>query len=446
LRSRYEKFDWFDAPNFNDSYGFTGTQLRLSALRSTPRLDIQIDGQGTLLTNLPRNSVAPPPQGALGLGANYFAANGSREGAVYVRQAFVRLKGLSGKGSFARLGRFEFNDGTETVAKNPTLAFLKTQRISQRLIGTFAFSHIGRAFDGAQFSSPTGKTGNFTAVVARPTQGVFQLDGNPEVKGTSFAYGAFTNSKPNSDVRLFGLIYDDTRDPPASVKVDNRPLAARTADNKAIRIYTIGANAIRTIPSRGGTTDLLVWGAVQGGDWGTQKHSANAFSLEAGFQPKGARFRPWLRAGLFRSSGDRNPLDNRHGTFFAPLYTPRLYARFPFFNELNNTDLFSSLILRPNTKTNLRLEYHNLRLTSARDLWYSGGGAFQNTSFGYAGRPSGGKPQLANLVDGSIDFNLDPQTTLSAYYGYAFGGQVIQNIYPNGKNGSYGFLEFSRKF
>jgi len=449
LRSRVENYNWFRTPGFNDSYVFTGHQLRLAAVDASPKLDFQFDLQGQLLTNLPGHAIAPAPQGALGLGANYYAANGRDYEALNIKQAFVRFKGALGTGSAVRLGRFEFNDGTETVAKDPTLNFLKTQRISQRFIGTFGFSHTGRAFDGGQLSLPVG-TGNFTLVGARPTTGVFQLDANKDVDSVDFLYGAYTKPLPSSEVRVFGLAYEDGRAANMSTKVDNRPLAARQADGKAIRIYTLGVNYIRDFKTSGGTFDVLGLGAVQGGNWGTLKQRANDFNLEAGYQPKGSSLKPWLRVGYDRSSGDKNPTDGIHGTFFTPLPTPRLYARFPFFDQLNNTDTFAQLILRPNPKANLRFEAHRLQLTSAQDLYYSGGGAFQSggkgvNGFGFAGRPSGGSHGLANLFDASFDYTFDPKTSVGLYFGQAFGGKVIDKIYK-GRDASLAFLEFSRKF
>ncbi len=446
LRSRYENVNYFETPGFNDDYGFTGSQLRIAALRSTPKLDLQLDVQGTLLTGIPNDAIAPPPQGALGFGGIYYGANRGQDGSVYIRQAFVRFKNSFGTGSAARLGRFEFADGAETVGKNPTLAFLKTQRISQRLVGTFAFTHIGRAFDGGQLSLPMGKDGNFTGVVARPTEGVFQLNGNNNVDGVNFLYGALTKSKPTSDARLFGLVYEDVRNPPKSVKTDNRPLPLRQADTDSIRVFTLGGNFLKTLDSKRGTTDLLAWGALQGGDWGNQKHSANGLALEAGYQPKGSKLRPWLRAGYYRGSGDGNPTDDKHGTFFTPLTTPRLYARFPFYNGMNSQDIFAQLILRPNPKTNVRFEAHNLRLANSADLWYQGGGAFQDLGFGFPGRPSNGNADFANVLDASFDYAIDPQTSVGVYYAAAFGGKVIDAIHPAGGNASFAFFEFTRRF
>jgi len=102
--------------------------------------------------------------------------------------------------------------------------------------------------------------------------------------------------------------------------------------------------------------------------------------------------------------------------------------------------------LRPHKTVSIKTEVHGLRLASRNDLWLLGGGAFQPWTFGYVGRPSNGERGLANLYDGSIDWQVSPAATLSAYYGYATGGAVIQKTYPNGKNGSLGYLELSYRF
>ena len=445
LRSRVEISDWFNAPGFNSNDTFTGNQIRLNGIKTGQSTDFGLDLQETFLTGVGNGTVAPPPLGILGLPGNYRAANGNQDGALTLKQAFVRFKNLGGKGSSLRVGRFEFNDGTETLAKDPTLNFLKTQRISQRLIGTFGFSHTGRAFDGLQYVTPVGK-GNLTALAIRPTEGVFQLEGNDNIDAVNVLYGAYTKPMQDAEARLFATYYEDGRGVPKSVKTDNRPLPARLTDGQDIEIYTVGGNYLKTFQAGSGKIDLLAWGALQGGDWGVQDHSANAFALEAGYQPKSSGLKPWFRAGYFRSSGDGNPLDNDHDTFFSMLPTPRLYARFPFFNQMNNEDLMGQVILRPNPKLSIRAEAHRLRLTKAADLWYLGGGAFQDTGFGFAGRPSGGSKNLATLLDLSLDYKLSPRTNIGLYFGHANGGGAIAASYPAGNSANYGFIEISHKF
>src|SRR5690606_10260194 len=136
-------------------------------------------------------------------------------------------------GHGARLGRFEFVEGGETTPGDANLASLKRDRIAHRLVGTFGWSHVGRSFDGAQYSYTAGGT-NLTAVAARPTTGVFDVDGWPAL-GVGVAYAGLTIPPPVDAAhpgggRLFGLAYIDYRDEDGLVKVDNRALDRRELD------------------------------------------------------------------------------------------------------------------------------------------------------------------------------------------------------------------------
>jgi len=151
-----------------------------------------------------------------------------------------------------------------------------------------------------------------------------------------------------------------------------------------------------------------------------------------------------VHLGYTFGSGDGN--DGTHATFFQILPTPRQFARFPFYNMMNNEDLFGMLTLRPWPKLVLKHELHFLRLASRTDLWYLGGGVFQPWTFGYQGRQSNNSRDLANLYDVSADYALTPGVSVTLYWGYAMGHAVIASIYPLDKNGSLGFIEFNIKF
>ena len=72
---------------------------------------------------------------------------------------------------------------------------------------------------------------------------------------------------------------------------------------------------------------------MQNGYWDSLAQRSGAFAAEAGWQPPGLeRIKPWLRVGYDYGSGDKGPNDATHGTFFQVLPSPRVYARFPFFN------------------------------------------------------------------------------------------------------------------
>ena len=167
-------------------------------------------------------------------------------------------------------------------------------------------------------------------------------------------------------------------------------------------------------------------------------------AAEAGWQPAVLRaIRPWLRGGFNYGSGDGDPNDARHGTFFQILPTPRVYARLPFFNLMNNRDAFGEVILRPSKMLTIRSDVHALALANRNDLWYSGGGMFQPWTFGFTGRPSNGQSGLATLFDVNADYNFNAHASFGVYYGHAAGKAVVQSIYPNGRNANFGYLELT---
>jgi hypothetical protein len=225
-------------------------------------------------------------------------------------------------------------------------------------------------------------------------------------------------------------------------KTDNRALAVRAADHKNIRIGTYGGDAVATAPLGPARAYLLFWGALQTGQWGALDHSAGAAAVEGGLELTTVLTTPWLRGGWFRSTGDNNPTDGQHNTFFQILPTPRVYAQFPFYNLMNNTDEFVQLIDKPTKKIGLRSDLHWLKLTSANDLWYQGGGAYDNKVFGYTGRPANGQSSFASVLDASVDWQVAKLVTMTFYYAKSFGKSVIGAIYPATKDAQYGYVEF----
>src|SRR5262249_22307265 len=156
-----------------------------------------------------------------------------------------------------------FLDGTETTPKNATLAALKSQRVTQRLLGDFGFTDVGRSFDGGQYTNNFSSKDNLTVIGAVPTRGVFQVDGWGWNKA-AFAYAAYPrdwgSGKHSADTRFFVLEYDDWRH---IVKTDNRPLASRKLDTDSIVINTFGGHSLHAFETTGGTINLMFWGVVQ---------------------------------------------------------------------------------------------------------------------------------------------------------------------------------------
>ncbi|MGA3028748.1 MAG: alginate export family protein [Bryobacteraceae bacterium] len=441
---RYEFWDFFQGAG-QSNYSYSGSLLQLAFSQKAQGYDWALDFAAPILLGLPAHAVQAAPLGQYGLGASYFAADNKNSNAAgfFVKQGFFRIKG---ENSSMQMGRFEFADGMEGKPKDATLTAVRASRIQQHLIGTFGFSDVRRSFDGGHYDWSSNGW-NFTAVGAIPTRGVFQTDGWGWVK-TPFAYVALTRDasygRSNAEWRVFGIYYNDDR---PVVKTDNRPAAAKARDFGGINIATFGGHYIQDVLTGAGTFDLLGWGAVQTGTWGTETQKSGAGTFEAGFQPNGlARLKPWVRGGFFWSSGDGNPNDNTHGTFFIMLPTPRIYARFPFYNEMNNSDLFGELILRPFKRVTFRSDVHDVWLSNSHDLWYGGGGAFQPWTFGFLGRPSNGLTGLADIYDTGGDFQLNRALALGLYFGYAQGGPVIRKIFPSGADSKFGYIEMNYNF
>jgi hypothetical protein len=449
LRSRVYFWDWFEPTSGNNTYQYSGNIFRIGLSQKHDWWDWNAEFAVPFLLGMPANATGTgPQQGALGLGANYVSANGGSQNTamIFPKQLYWRFDGFGGSHSHTlQLGRFEFLDGSEVTPRNSTLAALKRDRVFQRLIGTFGFSDVGRSFDGAHYSYTT-LYDNITVIAAVPTRGVFQVDGWGWNR-IGFGYASYTHqwgSKNHAaDTRLFFIEYDDFRH---IVKTDNRPLPVRSADLANIRIETFGGHSLHAMETRSGIVDLLFCGAIQTGRWGSQTQRSSAFDIEAGWQPRRSKLKPWLRAGYMSGSGDGNPNDDRHETFFQLLPTPRPYAKFPFFNMMNTENGFGILILRPHQKFTITSEFHALRLTNANDLWYSGGGAYQPWTFGYTGRNTSGRRSLGNLYDTGVDFRATRKLTLSAYFGYTQGLAAIEHIYPLGKDGSFSYLELLQRF
>jgi hypothetical protein len=456
-RTRAERWDWFDAGDAvaaDGRYGFVGSLLRLGATGRGPGLAWTLEGAVPVLLGLPEDAIAPAPQGQLGFGATYHAANDRERTVVqaFARQAFVRVGAAPGaRGQAMRLGRFEFAEGAELPAHDPTLATLKRDRVAQRLVGPFGWTHVGRSFDGVHYAHARPATSGaatgreLTLAAALPTEGAFRASAWRPLD-VGIVYGAYTanggaaaRGRGAADVRVFALHYADWR---ALAPMDNRAAAVRAGDTRGVRVTTVGTHALWARATPLGTVDALAWATQQFGRWGRLAHRAGAGALEVGLQPGGLpALRPWLRLWYFRGEGDRDPADDRHGTFFEVLPTPRPYARFPFHNLMNVDQRAATLILRPGPRLTLRSDVQAVRLASTTDLWYAGGGAFERGSFGYAGRPTDGRRTLATLADVSADLRLTSRLGLNAYLARAGAGDATRAVYPGAGAGWFSYVE-----
>lgn len=446
LRIRTELWNWFEPKgSFDNDYVFASFLGRGALQWKDDWFDVMVEAQNSSLLGLPDKAIAPAPQGNLGLGAVYFAHNRRQhDTGIFLKQGFVLFKKVAGlEGLTLKGGRFEFSEGNEVLTKEPTLDWLKNVRLSQRLIGPFGWSHVGRSFDGGVASLTYGPL-NLTAMAAHPTQGGFDLQGMKHMNEIDLMYTSINLTRPsfatNTDARLFYIYFKDDR---GLLKSDNRPLAARQADTRHIDVHTQGGHIISVFPTSAGPIDTLAWGAIQQGDWGRLDHKAWTWNLELGWQPSMLPWKPWLRIGYGRSSGDDNPRDGDHGTFFQLLPTARIYSFSTFYNLMNSEDGFVQLILRPIPGLVSRTDFHNIRVVEARDLWYQGAGATlsnRNVGFGFPGRPVFRQRNLFQVVETSLSYDVNKYINLNLYYSHLFGGGAVHSIFAD-DHADFGYVE-----
>ncbi|RMD56083.1 MAG: hypothetical protein D6828_04230, partial [Nitrospirae bacterium] len=443
--------------DFEEDYTFYANRLRLGAGYKNKLVKLYGEYQLTSIWSL-------PDLPSFGTGALYQAFNTGTEthmskwtvNELYIKSKMPGLEALS-----LKVGRFSYNGGLETKPINPTIKWLKKFRISQRMIGTFDWSHTGRSYDGFQIAYDE-PAYNVTLTATHPTQGGFQMDQDQTINDIDLIAGVFTikNSKElkNTDVRLFYYFYDDARDADCvgtdatftslrcfgPVRPDNTVGIATFKANKGdVEIHSFGGDIIQTIPTGDyGIVDLLVWGVYQTGDWGDLDHDAFGVTGEVGYKFTKIPWTPWFRTGYFYSSGDDDPDDGDHNTFFQVLPTPRIYARTPIYNLMNNQDVFFMMLLRPHKRVKIRSDFHKVWLAKSEDRWYAGAGAnHESNQFGYAANPSRGEHDLATLVDVSASYKVTDFLGLNMYYSHIWGDDVIEKTFNKEDDSDFFYAE-----
>jgi hypothetical protein len=446
LRNTVE--NWFQpaSPNFKNSYDYFFTRSRLAIALRNPYIGAYVQAQDVHMWNLPENAIAPSPQGAMGSGATYYShAKSDFDHSLIIRQAYLDFPKLFLKGLSARIGRFDYADGQEvSYKKNPKVTWLKNARLSDRMIGAFDWSSYNRSFDGAQLAYDN-KDFNLYVSAAHPTQGGYENAAQKTISsinlGNITATMKYGERLKNTEARVFYYYYSDHRNIPSI-------LGQSGLKEGPIRIDTYGTHWLHTEKNNSGVFDMLFWGALQDGKWGAVDHRAWAATIEGGFQFTNVFSKPWIRGGYFASSGDSDPKDRTHGTFYQMLPTARKYAYFPFYNLMNNEDLFLQAIVKPKEAFSVRADLHRLSLQNQHDLWYVGAGPTQSSGaiFGYTGRPSNNHKGLATLIDISPSYTFSKHISASLYYGHAIGRDVIKSIYKAGSSGDLFFMELKTQF
>lgn len=444
---RYSNWNWFQPAGgtFDNSYDYFFSRSRLNLELESGSFRAFLQAQDVHMAGLPENSAAPAPQGPLGIGAIYnLHTRDDNPHSLIIRQAYIDLPKLFSENLSLRLGRFDYVDGKEVMYKNPKVNQIKNIRLAERLIGPFGWSSFGRSFDGFQVVYDRDNY-NIHSTATHPTQGGFENNAHRSIPGIDLytLTGTFKYNKilPDAELRLFYFFYEDDRNISAT--------PGQSGLNQGdIQINTFGSHLLKLLKTNSGEFDFVYWGAIQDGEWGAVDHSAWALDFELGYHFLNLPWKPWLRTGYYASSGDSSSTDGEHETFYQLLPTARKYALFPFYNMMNNEDFFFQGIIKPTKDLLIRADLHILSLSEKNDLWYMGAGPTveQGGIFGYIGRPSNGMDDLATVFDLVVNYTFSKNISGTAYWGHAFGGDVIESIYPGDEDSDFFYVEMKFSF
>lgn len=403
-------------------YTFIGDRAELGVRVEGDRFDVTGAFNYVRLENLPTRAIGP---GGFGSGAFYFAATGVRYSyQLYLSELTVRVKSADRR-RVLTFGRMPFASGSESTSSTVSLETLKRERLHSRLIGNFEWSYYQRRFDGARFDADRGRW-HYTAAAFVPTQGGFEESTNLSMPKVQVAVASAARATERSESQGFAYLYRDHRRGAFAV-VDN---AFSTDRLVRIAVATAGASHARVVSTRAGELDVVAWGTVQAGEWYGTPHRAASATAEIGHRWTRAPLRPWLRGGYLWSSGDADPGDGRHATFFQMLPSSRKYALSSVYAQMNIRDAFLQAWIEPR-RFNARIEVHQVSLASGRDLWYQGSGATvsRDRFFGFSGRAAGGETSLGTVLEGTVDVPIRKYWSVNGYAGTMWGGGVVSRMF-----------------
>ncbi len=353
---------------------------------------------------------------------------------------------------WARVGRQDIKLGTEVMYSEANWKYLKVARASQRLVGTVGWSHAERSNDGFAVAYDLGDQHLFLWG-ARPTTGVFDIDSaysqQDDIEDGGISWTAKRGAwLEDTEVRLFGIYYDDER------KIRDGGLS----NNHDFEVYTTGFSILGVRPVAGGPNlfDYLLWGAYQWGDspdprLPTRKLDNQAWAAiaELGYQCPEARGKPWFRGGINIASGDGSPTDGDQEGFFNILPTNHIYYGFADqFALANLIDIFGQLKFNPFPKMGVNLMLHRFQLFTSDDDRIFGIGAFNKTSFGYGRQASRGHRGLGTELDVVLDYKLHEHVSLQAGYAYLWGHGVFrqQGLPSSDDDTRFGYLQVTASY
>lgn len=426
FRFRWENWDARATQHSN----FYGLRTRFGAIYSwRDRVRVHAEAQQTTVLDVGPQSSGP--------GLAYFNVSGGNTdpNSIHVRQLFVEVSPTENTG--VKVGRQTLRMGTWVDYTGEEWRYIKKRRMGERLVGIVGWTNGTRAFDGIR--GDIERAGHHvTGFAAQPTRGVLDVDGAFKWLEDVYVGGVEWTAPPGTlseklDFTAFFVGYGDDR--------------INTAINNDTAIYTLGGSLAGLFDLGPGKVDAFVWGAFQAGHFRegagnpTLDHLAGALLAEVGYRLPDVYGQPWVRTGVNFGSGDGNPADGEHRTFFNLL--PTNHGYYGLVDQLalqNLVDWFTEVQFKPIGKLSLSFFVHGFWLADSMDRRYFGSGAFTPNSLAYGSSPSQGSNNVGWETDIVLHYAVHRTTTLMVGYGQLFGGGVFGGT-PNNGDTQWGFAQ-----
>jgi len=196
-----------------------------------------------------------------------------------------------------------------------------------------------------------------------------------------------------------------------------------------------------------GKNGSFLWdfeGGYQFGNWAGRTQAAGFVTLGAGHENACHCWKPQWWFYWDYASGDHNPNDNVHGTFFQYFPLGHKYMGFcDLVARQNIHDINLQWTAKPSDKLKLLAWYHIFFLDSPTDALYNANGtAIRIDPTGNSGS------YVGNEIDLTAQYFFNPRTDLLIGYSHFFPGDFVINTNPAGVSGEVNFyyMQFSWKF
>jgi len=342
--------------------------------------------------------------------------NPQSDGPFDLHQGYIQVGGANDLPVSLKVGRQELSYGDE------------------RLIGTFDWDNVGRAFDAAKlrYEGDTFWVDAFSGRVVIPNDNKF--DQPNWYDWFSGVYGSTRSLVPKTELQLYFLADNASASSPKVVTTYGKGNSPRD-------IYTVGTR-FQTLPGQLSGWDLNGEFDGQFGDFeyapGTPgvvngrrlNQLAYATHIEGGYTFVQTDFKPRLALGFDFASGDGNPKDNEHNTF-VNLYPTnhKFYGAMDFLSWQNLIDPYLKVSVSPLKGFSIALTYNAFWLASTSDFLYQVNQAPRTTG-GY-----GIHPQNGNFAGQEIDLiaTYQPASFLQvqAGFGHYFTGDYVNQTFQN---------------